>query len=201
MKPTTQTRRGRMQLIVVATLCFLPFIGAIVVTQYFPDWSPFGTANHGRLISPIVSVGVDGLASIDGKAASERTLQGKWSLILFSPGPCIERCLEQLAETAEMQLLLNKDGGRLQRILVVPDNLAVSLSQSEVLATHINLQLMTASPSWRERFSIAGDQPERSKRVYLVDPQGFLMMFYASDAAPRLMLKDFKRLLKTSRLG
>jgi cytochrome oxidase Cu insertion factor (SCO1/SenC/PrrC family) len=40
-----------------------------------------------------------------------------------------------------------------------------------------------------------------SHRVYLIDPLGNLMMFYAADAKPKGMLEDMKRLLRLSSIG
>ncbi len=41
----------------------------------------------------------------------------------------------------------------------------------------------------------------RAPRVYLIDPLGNLMMFYAADAKPKGMLEDLKRLLRLSSIG
>ena len=40
-----------------------------------------------------------------------------------------------------------------------------------------------------------------AERVYLIDPLGYLMMYYAPEAEPKGMLKDLKKLLKYSRFG
>ena len=40
-----------------------------------------------------------------------------------------------------------------------------------------------------------------SHRLYLIDPLGNLMMFYAADAKPKGMLEDMKRLLRLSSIG
>ena len=37
--------------------------------------------------------------------------------------------------------------------------------------------------------------------MYLIDPLGNLMMFYAADAKPKGMLEDMKRLLRLSSIG
>jgi hypothetical protein len=40
-----------------------------------------------------------------------------------------------------------------------------------------------------------------SERIYVIDPLGNLMMFYAADTKPKGMLEDMKRLLRLSSIG
>ena len=201
MNTIKEIRRGRFLLIAVAVLCFLPFVSAIVVTKFLPEWSPFGTANNGELVSPIVAVSLEDLVAIDGAVVNEHTLRGKWSIIMFSAGPCSTRCLDRLDETGKMRLLLNKDVNRLQRILVFASEIDNDIPAAKLLTINSDLKLMRASSNWRRRFTVNGETPERSERIFLVDPQGYFMMSYTSDIRLQLIHKDLKRLLKASRVG
>ena len=201
MNTVKPSRRGRTQLIAVAVLCFLPFVSAIVITKFFPDWSPLGTANNGTLVLPLVGVNTRDLASIDGDVVTDATLSGKWSVVMFVDGTCAAPCLEKLEHTEEMRLLLNKDAHRIQRLLVFPSEASTDLPITQLREENSDIRIVKASPRWRGTFAIDGVEPMSSGRLFVVDPQGFLMMFYAPDVSPRLILKDLKRLLKTSRLG
>ncbi len=46
-----------------------------------------------------------------------------------------------------------------------------------------------------------GVDPLHAARVYLVDPNGNLMMYYAPGAKPKDMLEDLQRLLQLSYIG
>ncbi len=201
MNTIKENRRGRFQLIAVAVLCFLPFVSAIVVTKFLPEWSPFGTANNGELVSPIIEVSIEDLVAIDGTVVDEHTLRGKWSMVMFSVGPCSTRCLERLEETGKMRVLLNKDVNRVQRILVFASEIDNDVPAVKLLRTNPDLKLMRASSTWRQHFTVNGETPGRSKRLFLVDPQGYFMMSYPSDTKLQHIHKDLKRLLKTSRVG
>ena len=50
-------------------------------------------------------------------------------------------------------------------------------------------------------FEVDGVAAQGAERVFLVDPLGYLMMYYAPGAEPKGMLKDLKKLLKYSRFG
>ena len=113
---TKPTRRGRIQLVGVAALFFVPFVLAIVVTKLFPEWLPSGTVNHGRLVSPVVPVTTRGLVSLDSDAIEEDFLSGRWTLVLLADPPCAEACRDRLFETQQVRLALNKDARRVQRL-------------------------------------------------------------------------------------
>ena len=45
------------------------------------------------------------------------------------------------------------------------------------------------------------DDPENAGRIYIIDPQGNLMMSYAPNVNPGDIYKDLKKLLRSSRIG
>lgn len=58
-----------------------------------------------------------------------------------------------------------------------------------------------ANSDWPASFSFADSTPERAPGIYLVDPQGYLMMRYPQDVDRRGLLADLERLLKISQIG
>ena len=78
------------------------------------------------------------------------------------------------------------------------------LRLQELLAAHPDLIAIRASPADAPLLALL---PQRrtvqlnSHRVYLIDPLGNLMMFYAADVKPKGMLEDMKRLLRLSSIG
>ena len=199
MSVSSQTRRGRLQLILVALLFLTPFIGALLMTKFVPGYNPFGTANRGTLISPVVAVGADGLVALDGKAVDDRSFTGKWSLLVFSASDCAQDCRQRLETTQKVRLLLNKDASRVQRLLVVESSDPGWIPA--LLKSDQYLRVVKATSGWRQAFYVEGRDAVSSARVFVIDPQGYLMMFYEPGFEPQSMLKDLKRLLKTSRLG
>ena len=58
---------------------------------------------------------------------------------------------------------------------------------------------VVADGGWLAPFSFPDAHPEPG--IYLVDPQGYLMMRYPRDAERGGMLNDLERLLKISKIG
>ena len=59
------------------------------------------------------------------------------------------------------------------------------------------LMIVSADAVWMERFKTGGGAAE----LFLVDPQGYLIMWYPQDADPSGLIKDLERLLKISKIG
>ena len=120
-------------------------------------------------------------------------------------GVCRDACERRLHELRQLHAGLNKDIERVRRILLVVDpegdgglaalgdtfpDLVLAKGEGEALAT------------WLQQFAVAQDAaPERSGRVFLIDPLGNLMMFYSPNSPARGILKDTRRLLKLSQIG
>jgi len=64
---------------------------------------------------------------------------------------------------------------------------------------HIDIQMDRTH--YRQRFEarLAPFDQTLSTGIYLIDPQGYLMMHYSEETAPRDILKDLKRLLRVNR--
>jgi hypothetical protein len=65
----------------------------------------------------------------------------------------------------------------------------------------ITVQASAAAASLTAILEHAGHGPAAADRVYLIDPLGNLMMWYAADARPKGMLEDLKKLLRLSHVG
>jgi len=52
-----------------------------------------------------------------------------------------------------------------------------------------------------DRFAVDGRDPRRAGRIYVVDPEGRLVLWYRPGAPPDGLLKDLRRLLRASRIG
>ena len=61
--------------------------------------------------------------------------------------------------------------------------------------------LAVANSDWLASFSFADATPGQDSGIYLVDPQGYLMMRYPQDVDRRGLLEDLERLLKISKIG
>ena len=190
----TESRRARTLLVLTFLLFFLPIAGAWLLNVFAPGWRPFGTVNYGTLVQPARLVSAAGLADPQGRKLDPGYLSGRWTIVQVQRSGCAEACAEALARTLQVQGALGEDAHRVQRLLVVAsEGAAVSPGPES------QLTLTLARDQWLSPFSF-DDEGARSA-IYLVDPQGYLMMRYPLDVKQRELLADLERLLKISKIG
>ena len=188
---------SRLVVIVLFVMFFVPFLTAWFLAYH--DWKPSGTTNHGSLIEPVRSVTSDGLVGSEEGAFADDFFRGKWTLVFVGSPSCDEDCKSALHTIRQVRLALGKDMSRVQRLYVLTE-----VKQDEdhtLLASHPGLQVATADRAWLKTFSLGAQEAAPQQRIFVVDPQGYLMMHYAVTAEPEGILKDLKRLLKVSRVG
>jgi hypothetical protein len=203
-------RRQRLTLIGLALLFLAPLLLAFYA-YYGLHWHPGKRVNHGELIEPprpIPALSLprvnadDAKAGAAGAAASASELfRGKWTLLYFGPGTCPATCRADLFNTRQVRALL-RENDRVQRVFIAEGECC----DLEFLHTqHPDLMTLRATDAAEPLTALlkleTKDDPLAAGRVYLVDPLGNLMMWYAPSAAPKGMLEDLKRLLGLSHIG
>ena len=120
-------------------------------------------------------------------------------------GRCADGCRKRLYDTRQVRLALDRDMNRVQRVFIADDGLLRCAVSARAAS---GLDRDSRDPRRRAAArAVAGRDPAarrstaQAPRVYLIDPLGNLMMFYAADAKPKGMLEDMKRLLRLSSIG
>jgi cytochrome oxidase Cu insertion factor (SCO1/SenC/PrrC family) len=208
--------RQRRLLIGLALLFFAPLGMSFYLYYGRGAWHPGGRVNTGDLIDPPRPLPSLALPLQSSGETAPDFLRRKWSLLYVEQGPCAERCRTSLYETRQVRLALDRDMDRVQRVFIAdeyccdfqtlheqhPDLLAIRL-------TPASAPLLKLLPG-RNAVSGAGLGAGRgagagaganAQRIYVIDPQGNVMMSYAPDAKPKGMLEDMKRLLRLSHIG
>ena len=190
--------RHRARILLAATFLFffLPVAGAWLLNVYAPDWRPFGTVNHGTLVQPVRAVSAVQLRHFDGTAIDPGYLSERWTLVHLLDGNCGQSCIEVLSRSRQVQRALGDDMYRVQLLLVRAAPVDARLAEFPA-----GVDFAVADSGWLARFSDtdAGAGPDAG--IYLVDPQGYLMMRYPQDVDRRALLADLERLLKLSKIG
>jgi cytochrome oxidase Cu insertion factor (SCO1/SenC/PrrC family) len=197
-------RRQRRILIGVALMFFAPLALSFYL-YYGKYWHPGGRVNAGELIDParpIPALTLPLAAPSSGGAAQTdaQFLKGKWTFLYVQNGRCDDECRRHLYETRQVRLALDREMQRVQRVFIGDSDCC---DLPELLAAHPDLIAIRATAADEPLLALL---PARSgalylHRVYLIDPLGNLMMFYAADAKPKGMLEDMKRLLRLSSIG
>ncbi len=194
MRP--ERRRARTLLIGTFLIFFLPILAAWLLNLFAPDWRPFGTVNHGILVQPARPVSAASLKGLDGGKLDADYLHRRWTLVHVLEGPCRQDCMDALARTRQVQQALGDDMNRVQRLLAL-----AAPFHAQGIEEPLELALAVANSSWLASFSFGDEGSGQELGIYLVDPQGYLMMRYPPSVDQRGLLADLERLLKISKVG
>jgi cytochrome oxidase Cu insertion factor (SCO1/SenC/PrrC family) len=198
-----QRRRSRLALVSVCMLFVAPVAIAWLLFFVFPDWIPSATSNYGQLVEPARPLPPFALETQAGEGVDASYLQGKWTFVYLHAGACDSDCVQALYKVRQLRLAQGKDIDRLQRLMLWQADAVHEASRRELQA-HFPGQvigLLDGDPGLAAAFQPMAGQAFESGGVFLVDPAGNLMMFYARDAEPGGIIKDLHRLLKYSGLG
>lgn len=204
MPVSAHDRRQRRLLIGVALMFFAPLALSFYL-YYGKYWHPGGRVNAGELVDPArplpaLALPLAAPASSGALQTNPQFLRHKWTLLYVQHGRCDDECLRHLYDTRQVRLALDRDMDRVQRVFIADGDCC---DLKELLAAHPDLIAIRSGPADESLLALL---PLRSgainsHRVYVIDPLGNLMMFYAADARPKGMLEDMKRLLRLSSIG
>jgi cytochrome oxidase Cu insertion factor (SCO1/SenC/PrrC family) len=195
-------RRQRRILIGVALMFFAPLALSFYL-YYGKHWHPGGRVNAGELIDPARPLPALALPLAAPAAGSIQTspqfLKGKWTFLYVQQGRCEDECRRHLYDTRQVRLALDREMTRVQRVFIGDSDCC---DLKELLAAHPDLIVVRSSAADDSLLALLPQSGAHdSHGVYLIDPLGNLMMFYAADAKPKAMLEDMKRLLRLSSIG
>jgi len=181
--------RARRTLIALIAVCVLP-----VAASYFAFyvWKPESRMNFGTLVSP-TPLPAAPLVDLNGVSVERDALKGTWTYLVVAPSDCDAACQNALYLTRQVRTAQAKEMDRVARVWLVSD---AQRPDATLLAEHEGLRVLMADGAWRNRFL-----PDGQPRVWLVDPQGNVMMRYPDALEAKGMLKDLARLLKYSQQG
>ena len=197
--------RQRAILILLFAVFALPPLLSWFLFNYTDMGRESDTGGHGTLVVPPRPVPDWPLVDKAGNTEAERRVHGKWTLVYLLDGPCQATCLGNLYKMRQLRLATGKYAHRVQRAVLVVDNNRYALTTGQLLDYPGQLVLFPENMdagSLESLFKLGtDDRPFIQDRLYLIDPLGNLMMSYATETAPKGIIKDLTRLLKYSRIG
>ena len=164
----------RGKLVLVMAIFAAPVI-ASYLAYFFAHPRP--TAQHGELLLP----------------PGERA-RGRWVLVAMDSAACDKPCQEKLIAMRQVRLALGRNASRVERVFVVEDGRATDPKE---MAAFPGMDVVVAPAGAALSPKARGDDAH----VYLVDPNGNVMMRWRAADDPKGMLKDLERLLRASQIG
>lgn len=188
---------GRRAILLVSVILALPFV--VGFGLYYFGWRPATTNNYGELLQPPRTLPEHGLLRPDGHELPASELKGKWLLVLAGDDPCDLLCRQRLHDMRQIQVSLNKNMGRLQRMWlgarVGSDPALQDLKQKYPDLLVAQPAPGAAGEGWRTALD------SRRPRMYVVDPLGNVILRYPDSPDPKRIRKDVERLLTYSWVG
>jgi cytochrome oxidase Cu insertion factor (SCO1/SenC/PrrC family) len=195
----TNPARARLKLLL---LMIMPMAVVLAATFVFftKIGMPEGTRNKGTLITPPLQLMDMRLRNDKGDefkldAAKEKM----WLFLVAAPAQCDEVCRQRFWEVRQTRVALGKYQSHIRRVWLVTEGEPDSATRDWLLQEHKDMALIYSGSSEWQRFitqhSVAADSVAQA-RFYLVDPQGFVMMYYRAEDTYKDVIKDIKFLLK-----
>jgi hypothetical protein len=180
---------GRIKLLVIISIAFVPIFAAYIVFLYFPEWLPDMTTNQGTLIQPPVV-----LHDIEIEPGR------KWVLLIPVDSSCDEVCQRVLYLSRQTHIALGKNTSRVQRVILTEGRLSAEF-EDLLKEEHSEVKVIDISDNTAVRLKSLIPNGLHQLIVFIMDPNGNVMMYYRPEQGGKPMLKDLKHLLKTSNIG
>ncbi|MEW9571948.1 hypothetical protein ABQJ54_09295 [Rhodanobacter sp. Si-c] len=181
-------RKGRLKLLLVASIFAAPFVLALVLT--LAGWQP-GAKGNGRPILPQRNFAQEQLPVrlADGKDWAWRDSEPRLTLVAL-PGPgCAARCYAALTEMAKARVMLNRNQSRLRLLYVGAPPADPQLREGMANYWQLGEDVGGKLVPWRAQ------QPD-SVSALLVESNGTALASYPAGFDPSGLLRDLQKVVK-----
>lgn len=177
-------RRGRLALLLLFGLFFGSAALALLLRS--TGWQPAASRQHGQLYSPAIDVRAKPPLHRDGRAYAWEPERRLWRVVIPVPAGCDRACVDLSHNLHKVWQLLGHTADNVQFLWLgtMPDTLAAS-------ATHVAM-----GRSEGLRSALPGLPDPAGIPVYVIDPNGFVVLRYAPGFDPAGLRADLAKLLK-----
>ncbi len=188
-----QDSRGRSKFLFVLVVAIFAVPLLLATFMYSSGiWQPANSTNHGTILSPIVNLGEE----LPGSPLLS-IFTDRWQMIYVNEEDCAAACREALLRLRQSRLMLGNEMTRVDRVFLHGDT-----PPDRVFLEQHHAGLKTITDQGLQELLAIRQPPETLKGgIYLVDPLGNLVMYFAPDIEPGHMVDDIKHLLNLSRIG
>lgn len=177
-------RRNRTMLVVIAVV----FFGSAIVAGAlrFSGWRPEGMRNHGELLQPPGDLRQAVAHHLDGSDYRWNPAERRWRIAVAPPADCGASCVQLSKDLDTVWQLFGRNADHVDTLWIggLPAGATRNASTRE----------LRDEPSLRDGLPRAADPA--GTPVYVIDPNGFVILRYAPGADPAHLREDMARLLK-----
>lgn len=164
------------------------------------DSFEFNTEHTGDLITPALLATSLQYTDLHGATFTGEEMRGRWWITYVAPSHCDAACGEWLHQMRQIHVALGKNSDRVGRLFLAEsaENMPMTLADE-----YPNLTMASLDKADRLYYFLAYATPgvTESGALYLIDPQGHVILHYPASTAPSGILDDIRRLLRISQIG
>lgn len=199
MTVDAKTLKRNRAIVVFIFLLPVIVIAAASFVYYTGIGKPHGTSNKGHLIKPPRRIDSISIATAAGKRFDYAAQKPKWTLLIPGDAACNQACRHALWLTRQVHIAIGRKADHVRRYYL-SDERPLSPSLSDLISReHTRLQILYTTPAaLRKLLSVDSIDPLRGDVFYLVDPHGWVMMYYTGANSGADVISDLKFLLSQS---
>lgn len=157
-----------------------------------------GTKNNGVLIKPPRAIAELPLQSANGDTFDFAKQPKQWSIAIPVSAHCDAQCEQTLYITRQIHIALGKYTERVRRYLIATEY-PLDAEFENLLKQHPTIEVLRVdSAEFSQYVARSNLQPLQNHQYFLIDPEGWLMMYYGPQHEGKSVLKDLKFLLTNS---
>jgi len=186
--------KGRWMLLLIIAICAAPVIASYFT--YYVIKPRGGSTNYGALIDPQRPIPADlHVTDEKGQDVLLSTLEGHWLMIAVNPSACDDACAQKLYFMRQIRLTQGADRDRVQTVWLRTDSSPVP---DKVSGAYEGTRMLVADPAALAAWLPADTGTKDTDHIYLVDPNGNLMMRFPQNPDPSKIKRDLSKLLKVN---
>lgn len=185
LPPPAQRRRNRLWLLAIVAVFLLPILAALVINR--SGQRPAPTRQHGELLQPPQDLGAVTPRLVGGADYPWNPQARLWRIVVTPPAACDVACASLAADLDLVWRLLGHNADRVHVLWAG--------SWPSTAGTPATLHLLQPDPRLHAALP-RNDAGAAGPPVYVIDPNGFVILRYPPGFDPAGLRSDLARLVK-----
>jgi len=181
----------------------IPLLGIALTTAFYfyvtSQGIQLGTQNQGTLIRPPQQLTT--MLQLDDQGQPINWYQGEsiWAMMVIGSEQCDTQCERKLYLVRQIHTMLGSNSPRVKMVYVNKDAQLTEQTQKLLQTEYARFEVVQANDALLNAWSAGTKDPKiASANFYLIDPAGWIMMYYTDEQNYKAIIKDLKFLLKNS---
>ena len=192
-------RRNRTMLVAL----FAIFFGTLAIAGLlrFSGWRPQGMKNRGELLQPPIDARGVTPKLLGGADYAWKPAERTWRIVIAPPADCGAECSQAAKNLFTVWEVLGQDASRVDILWLCPQAPCAPPADAPALPNLRLLQPDVALRGHLPRADLVQDPKRpgakgRGVPLYVIDPNGFVILRYAAGSDPGDLRYDLSKLLK-----